>query len=208
MSGILDELASLGGVQHGCILKEGRVLASNFPSLLSENLASIARIVDRIFRGADSVRHSCNEVYFETDESYLLGFPLEGGFLVLLLTGKDVNFALIHMTVLSAAAQISMELAPPVREGATSSRAAPGRRAGGKIDYSLKPHLNGILEALTLQIGPAARICMGEGLKRWRSSCEPSRENLPRLIEILAEDIEDEYSRRDFVTALAGVGER
>ncbi|HFC53318.1 MAG TPA: hypothetical protein ENJ43_02670 [Gammaproteobacteria bacterium] len=207
MSSILEELGSLGGVYHGCIIREGSVLATTFPSLLSDNLASIARIADRIFRGAGSVRHSYNEIYFEMDENYLLGFPVEGGFLVLLLTGKDVNFALIHMTVQSAAPQIIRELAATVQESDTA-RATPPARAGGKIDQSLKPHLNEILEALTLQIGPVAKISMGEGLKRWRSSCEPVKANLPRLIDILARDIEDEVSRQDFVTSLAGIADR
>ena len=207
MNGILEELGSLGGVHHGCIVKEGHVLATTFPSLLNDNLASIARITDRIFRGAGSVKHSYNEIYFEMDENYLLGFPVEGGLMVLLLTGKDINFALIHMTVQSAAPQISREMSASLQESSAPKAAPPGR-AGAKIDHGLKPHLNEILEALTLQIGPVARISMGEGLKQWRNSYEPVKANLAQLIDILAEDIDDKGSRQEFLSSLASLADR
>ncbi len=202
MKDILEELGSLGGVYHGCIVKEGDVLATTFPSLLNENLTSIGKITDRIFKGASSVKRSYDEIYFEMEENYLLGYPVDGGIVVLLLTGKDVNFALIHMTVKSAAPQISEELASqspkdPVPPPPSASPAMQ-RPTNQKIDHGLKPYLNEILESLTLQIGPVARITMGEALKTWRSSFEPSRKNLPVLVDILAEDIDDEASRQEF----------
>ncbi len=197
MKQILEELGTLGGVYHGCIVKEGNVVATTFPSLLNDNLTSIGKITDRIFKGAGSVKHSYNEIYFEMDENYLLGYPVNGGIVVLLLTGKDVNFALIHMTVKSAGPQISRELASQLPDDVQEHPVVP-RRTNQKIDQSLKPFLNEILEALTLQIGPVARITMGEALKSWRVTFEPTRKNLPQLINILAEDIDDEVSRQEF----------
>ncbi|HHS84146.1 MAG TPA: hypothetical protein ENK38_04355 [Gammaproteobacteria bacterium] len=202
MKEILEELGTLGGVYHGCIVKEGNVLATTFPSLLNDNLTSIGKITDRIFKGAGSVKHSYDEIYFEMDENYLLGYPVDGGIVVLLLTGKDVNFALIHMTVKSAAPQISRELSSQIQEE-PSPQPTIQRRTNQKIDQSLKPYLNEILEALTLQIGPVSRITMGEALKTWRSSFEPTRKNLPMLINILAEDIDDEASRQEFIDELS-----
>ncbi len=202
MKEILEELGSLGCVYHGCIVKEGDVLATTFPSLLNQNLTSIGKITDRIFKGADSVNRSYDEIYFEMEENYLLGYPVDGGVVVLLLTGKDVNFALIHMTVKSAAPQISEEVASRARAEPVppSSPDSPAfqHRTNQKIDHGLKPYLNEILESLTLQIGPVARITMGEALKTWRSSFEPTRKNLPVLIDILAQDIDDEASRQEF----------
>jgi len=215
MKEILEELETLGGVYHGCIVKDARVVSTTFPSLLNDNLALIARITDRLFKGADSVNRSYNEIYFELDENYLLGYPLDNGAMVLLLTGKDVNFALIHMTVQSAGSQIASALdmvsqdtqagqdRPQIDEPA-SPEPAMHRRAGSKIDPALKPVLNDILEALTLQIGPVSRIIMGEALKKWRNSFEPVEKNIPMLVNILAQEIDDDVSRKEFLNVLKG----
>ena len=215
MKEILEELETLGGVYHGCIVKDARVVSTTFPSLLNDNLALIARITDRLFKGADSVNRSYNEIYFELDENYLLGYPLDNGTMVLLLTGKDVNFALIHMTVQSAAGQIASASGMDLQDTqvgqdrtgtdeAVPPAAAAHRRTGSKIDLSLKPVLNDILEALTLQIGPVSRIVMGEALKKWRSSFDPVEKNIPMLINILAQEIDDDVARQEFLNELKG----
>ncbi len=210
MKEILEELGTLGGVYHGCVVKDGHVVSTTFPSLLNDNLSLIARITDRIFKGADSVEHSYNEIYFELDENYLLGYPLENGIMVLLLTGKDVNFALIHMTVRSAGSQIANallaqsqpDLSAPVAPEAPTQPTQ--RRVNPKIDPAMKPVLNEILEALTLQIGPVSRIVMGDALKKWRSSFDPVEKNIPMLINILAQEIDDEVGRQEFLDGLKG----
>ncbi len=211
MKEILEELETLGGVYHGCVVKDGQVVSTTFPALLNDNLALIARITDRVFKGAGSVRRSYNEIYFELEENYLLGYPLDGGIMVLLLTGKDVNFALIHMTVQSAGTQIAGALAThaPLPQTEPPAEAVPGvraqsvqRRTNPKIDPSMKPLLNEILEALTLQIGPVSRIVMGEALKKWRNSFDPVEKNVPMLINILAQDIDDEAARQGFLDEL------
>ncbi len=211
MREILEELGTLGGVHHGCIVKDGQVVSTTFPALLNDNLGLIARITDRIFKGAGSIDRTYNEIYFELDENYLLGFPLQEGAMVLLLTGKDVNFALIHMTVQSAGDQIAKALATassePVKQ--ETSESVPGasahpaqNRPGSKIDPSMKPVLNEVLEALTLQIGPVSRIVMGEALKKWRSTFEPVEKNVPALINMLAKEIDDELARQEFLSTL------
>ncbi len=203
MNGILEELGTLGDVHHGCIIKDGNILATTFPPLLSDNLALIARISDRIFKGADSINCSYNEIYFEMGENYLLGFPVEGGLMVLLLTGKNVNLALIHMTIQSAAPQISSELSGSVPKNSAPRLTHQNNKTEKKIDPGLKPYLNEILEALTLRIGGVARISMAKGLKLWRGFCEPTKHNLPVLIDILAQEIEDDQAQQDFLDSLA-----
>jgi len=203
MKEILEELSAFGGVYHGCIVREGRILSTTFPSLLNENLTSIAKITDRIFKGASSVNHSYNEIYFEMEENYLLGYPIESGLIIVLLTGKSVNFALIHMTVQSASTQL-------VRDAEIASRfpeespLQPAMQNGAhpKIDQNMKPLLNEILESLTLHIGPVARITMGEALKTWRLSFKPTKKNLPVLVTILAKDIDNENARQSFLDDL------
>ncbi|MBU0498622.1 MAG: hypothetical protein KJ558_04960 [Gammaproteobacteria bacterium] len=204
MEAILKDLEQLAGVQHGCIYHNGEIQATTFPHVLDANLASMGRMLDQIFNGVESIGRTHNEIYFELDENYLVGYRIDRSFIITLLTGKDINFSLVHISVRSAAAQLKMEDARPQK----AAKAAPppptaavavAKQLSTEIDEGLKPLLRAILSALTHRLGPAAKIVFQERLDEWKFSCEPKATNLGRLIQMLAEEIADKEEKVSFI---------
>lgn len=212
MEAILRDLEQLAGVQHGCIYHNGEIQATTFPHVLDANLAAMGRMLDQIFNGVESIGKTHNEIYFELDENYLVGYRIDRSFIITLLTGKGINFSLVHISVRSAAAQLKMEdarpqkaaKAAPVAVAPASAPApalapAPTANRAGVIDESLKPQLRSILSALTHRLGPAAKIVFQERLDDWKLSYEPKAANLGHLIQMLAEEVTDKEERLSFI---------
>lgn len=210
MEAILRDLEQLAGVQHGCIYHNGEIQATTFPHVLDANLAAMGRMLDQIFNGVESIGKTHNEIYFELDENYLVGYRIDRSFIITLLTGKGINFSLVHISVRSAAAQLKMEDARPQKAAkpppapvppasAPAPAQAPTANRTGVIDESLKPQLRGILSALTHRLGPAAKIVFQERLDDWKLSYEPKATNLGHLIQMLAEEVTDKEERLSFI---------
>lgn len=206
MEEILRDLEQLAGVEHGCIYHNGEIQATTFPQVLNASLATVGRILDQVFNGVESIGRTHNEIYFELDENYLIGYRIDRKFIITLLTGKNINFSLMHISVRSAAAQLKLEAARPRKPAAVATAAAataaapaPGPRQA-EIDESLKPALRAILSALTHRLGPAARIVFHERMEEWKLSHEPTASNLGHLIRLLSQEISDEGEKSSFVT--------
>ncbi|OGT87573.1 MAG: hypothetical protein A2286_00195 [Gammaproteobacteria bacterium RIFOXYA12_FULL_61_12] len=206
MEAILKDLEQLAGVQHGCIYHHGEIQASTFPQVLNSNLASMGRMLDQIFNGVESIGKTHNEIYFELDENYLVGYRIDRNFIITLLTGKGINFSLVHISVRSAAAQLKMEDAKPhkaaARAAPVAAAAAPPPAAAPRIteiEEGLKPMLREILTALTHRLGPAAKIVFQERLDEWKYSYEPKAANLGYLIQLLSSEIADKEEKLGFI---------
>lgn len=196
MEAILKDLEQLAGVEHGCIYHRGDIKGSTFPSLLNANLAAMGRMLEQIFGGIGSIGRNHNEIYIELDENYLVGYRTEKNFIIFLLTGKNINFSLIHISVRSAANEMSLQETEAEASSSPDSRTrAPA--ASGNLE-SLRPMLSGIQEALTQRLGPVAQIVFDERLAEWQRANDATAANLGKLIRMLSEEIPDMEERLSF----------
>lgn len=196
MEAILKDLEQLAGVEHGCIYHRGDIKGSTFPSLLNANLAAMGRMLEQIFGGIGSIGRNHNEIYIELDENYLVGYRTEKNFIIFLLTGKNINFSLIHISVRSAANEMSLQETEAEASSSPDSRTrAPA--ANGNLE-SLRPMLSGIQEALTQRLGPVAQIVFDERLAEWQRANDATAANLGKLIRMLSEEIPDMEERLSF----------
>lgn len=114
MEAILKDLEQLTGVEHGCLYHGGKIVATTFPQVLDDSLAAMGKMLEQIFSGVESIGKSHNEIYFELDENYLLGYRIDRNLILTLLTSKQINFSLLHISVRSAGAALKEEaLRPP-----------------------------------------------------------------------------------------------
>ncbi len=113
MEAILKDLEQLTGVEHGCLYHGGRIVATTFPQVLDDNLAAMGKMLEQIFSGVESIGRSHNEIYFELDENYLLGYRIDRDLVLTLLTSKQINFSLLHISVRSAGAALKEEALHP-----------------------------------------------------------------------------------------------
>lgn len=114
MEDILKDLEQLTGVEHGCVYHGGRIVATTFPQVLDDNLAAMGKTLEQIFSGVESIGRSHNEIYLELDENYLLGYRIDRNLILTLLTSKQINFSLLHISVRSAGAALKeAALRPP-----------------------------------------------------------------------------------------------
>lgn len=209
MEALLRDLEQLAGVEHGCIYYQEQILASTLPAVLNANLATMGRILEQAFNAVSSIGKSHNEIYFEFDENYLVGYRTNQGYILLLLTSRKINFSLIHVSVQSAAREIALSEkgrasapAEPAAALATGREASSPPRTSPSLE-PLRPRLSAIQTALTLHLGPIAQIVFDERLSQWQLACEPTAENIPRLLRMLSEEIPDERERVQFLRGMS-----
>lgn len=206
MEAILKDLEQLAGVEHGCIYHQGQIKASTFPSVLNANLATMGRVLDQTFNGVTSIGKAHNEIYFELDDNYLVAYRTDQGYIILLLTGKRINFSLIHVSVQSAAKELKSSTGAPTGAPGQATHAvppaAPESPASASLD-SLQPKLRAVQVALTHHLGPVAQIVFEERLSQWRQAHPPTAANIVHLVRMLSEEISDERERTMFIRAVS-----
>jgi len=199
MEAILKDLEQLAGVEHGCVYHQGKIKASTFPDVLNANLMTMGRILDQTFNGVTSIGKAHNEIYFELDDNYLMAYRTDQGYIILLLTGKKINFSLIHVSVQSAA----RELTPPEGgQAGTPAQAEPPPQVASSLDQ-LQPKLRAIQVALTHHLGPVAQLVFEERLGQWRLSHQPTAANIVHLVRMLSEEISVDLERTMFTRSVS-----
>lgn len=196
METILRELQQLAGVEHGCIFHDGEIVATTFPEAQSRKLLPLGRVLDQIFNGSACIGKAQNEIFFELEKHYLLGYRIERNFIITLLTGKQINFALLHISIRSAATEIKMDV---LRDRTGRGVHRPPAPDAAEIDEEMAQVLQGIQTALTYKIGPIAEIVFEEHFERWKQEYEPTFANLGHLIRTLSDEIPDSEHQDDFV---------
>lgn len=199
MQTILNDLEMLGGVQHSCVIHQDQVHASTFPSILNDNLTGIAKVITQIFSGVEGMQRNHREIHVELEENLLIGYRLENGAILALLTDKAINLALIKTSVRAATQKLQQHLnSPAPHDPVPPIPSATPASAAVEIEID-EEALEAYLEALKLllaeYIGPAARVVFGRAHNSWHAAGEP----LPLLCERLAEFIDNESKRADFL---------
>jgi predicted regulator of Ras-like GTPase activity (Roadblock/LC7/MglB family) len=226
---VLRELQGLGGILSGCVFKEGEIIATTFENPDDASLVAAGKMFAQVSMGMESIGRGLNEILFEYEDKYLIGYPVDSEFFICLLSDKQTNFSLVRMTVQAAARKIK-KLAEnpvaarpaPVAEPAPAAAPAPKAAAAPKAtpaaaktapvaeapaadERDLEPLLQAIQRLLTENIGPAAKIVFNHALKRWRGAPGASIANIPTLAEMLAEDLSTEGERTDFLRQVDGL---
>ena len=88
-------------------------------------------------------------------------------------------------------------------EAAKSAKPAPSPE-----DADADPLLPRVLDLLTDAIGPVARVTFKQGVAQWREGNKATVGNLPKLAEILAEDLSNEKEKRTFIDAVSRLGRK
>lgn len=199
MQTILNDLEMLGGVQHSCVIYQDQVHASTFPGILNDNLTGIAKVIMQIFGGVEGMQRNHREIHVELEENLLIGYRLENGAILALLTDKAINLALIKTSVRSATQKLLEQLDTPDHSAPTPVAPTPETDATADAinmdEEALSVHLETLKLLLAEYIGPAARVVFGRANNSWRAAGEP----LPQLCERLAEFIDNESKRADFL---------
>lgn len=139
MESVLRELQGLGGILSGCVIKEGEIIASTFANPDDAGLVAAGKMFSQVSMGMESIGRGLNEILFEYEENYLIGYPIDQEFFICLLSDKQTNFSLVRMTVQAAARKIkkisedpaamARVTAPPAAAPAAAPTAAPAAEA-------------------------------------------------------------------------------
>ncbi|RVU31789.1 hypothetical protein [Neptunomonas marina] len=204
MEKILKDLELLGGIHHSCLFKEDAVDASTFPSILDENIAGACRVIRQIFMAVEGMDLDHREVFLELDENLLIGYAINSDVLLLMMTDKDVNLALINTSIRSAVPKIRKQLTPDAVEEtpatAPDKAAAKPKRPGRPWhEAELLGVMDQLREGLAVYIGPAASIVFDDAYDQWYSEHGAQKSKVAELIKVLATEIDDKSERSQFL---------
>jgi predicted regulator of Ras-like GTPase activity (Roadblock/LC7/MglB family)/uncharacterized protein YukE len=220
MSKLLQDLEKLGGIQYSCLARADGLVASTFPELLASNMSGASQVVNQIFAAVTGVGMDHREMILELDENLLMAFQVTDELVLILLTAKEVNMALINTSVRSmmprfqSEVQVSAEVSvaePPVLEAAPMPTEAPEPAPQAEPAAAEKPAENPALEAqlkglmkqleelLAEYIGPAAAIVFDDAYDSWKAKHGVRMNKIAELLKGMAIEIEEKEDRTTFL---------
>lgn len=203
MGNILKDIEQFGGIHHSFLLKGETVLASTFPEILEENLAGACRIINQIFMAVEGIGGDHREMSVELEENLLIGYRVTDDTVLVLLTDKDINQALINTSVRSALPKIASgnlgtdTAEPPVVQPTTG--AASTAPANPQAEAQLRGLMNQLRDGLAEYIGPAASIVFDDAYAQWKAQHGVHRSKIAELLKILAVEIDNKEERSRYL---------
>ena len=198
MEKVLRQLNAVPGMIGSMILDEnGHLLVHAFPvsfdpdtfsqagSLLVDSLP----VMQSYLSGIDLLDIRCKN-------GRIIIKPLKVGYLVLLST-SEVNLQLLNISLNVAVAKLDkmMGAAPDALKEPSNVMAAaiplPPPVVVPREDLQLQAKLQGMQSALAKILGPMATIIFQECLEKWRQEAPQSAANLPGLLMIIQQEIND-----------------
>lgn len=209
MSKILEDLERLGGIHHSCLLKDDQMVASTFPEILEENLMGACRVVYQVFMAVEGMGSDHREIFIELEENLLIGYLIGDDTVLVLLTDKDVNLALINTSVRSALSRLKKQPASLPAEPPIVTAAAQKPSAGGLSQALVETELMGLMgqlqEGLAEHIGPAAEIVFDDAYHQWKVTHGVRKSKIAELIKALALEIEDKADRSRYLQTAVNI---
>lgn len=208
MEKVLKDLERLGGIHHSCLVKGDELLVSTFPEVLHDNIAGACRIVSQIFMAIEGIEGNHREVFIELEENLMIGYLFSEECILVLLTEKDVNLALINTSVRSAVPTLKRELDPKYAKSAAESvptvQAAPASVTSAAGDGTLSEAAmmavaSKLKNVLTEYVGPAAGLVFDDAYINWKTTHGLSKNKIAELIKMLAVEIDDKEDRSSFL---------
>lgn len=206
MSKILEDLERLGGIHHSCLLKDDEMVASTFPEILEENLMGACRVVYQVFMAVEGMGSSHREIFIELEENFLIGYLIGDDTVLVLLTDKDVNLALINTSVRSALSRLKKQPAAlPVEPPVVTAAAQKPGLSQALVETELMGLMEQLQEGLAEHIGPAAEIVFDDAYHQWKVTHGVRKSKIAELIKALALEIEDKADRSRYLQTAVNI---
>jgi len=210
-SKLSDIIASLPEVSGGFLYspdkgiysnQTGSVVSDTALQQVSLKLTKIVSMLSIHFNDTGGVRITFNNLI-------LFGMKIEEGNWLFLLHQPSLSPGMIKMTVQMA---LNIQAEDPLSEPAAqvpsdSPETAADDGSDGEAlmasvldpDSELSKPLLAIQEELATHIGPVAELIFGDSVAAWCTNSSHSLEDLPELIAVLKEEIDDESDRKIFL---------
>lgn len=213
---LLEEFQLLGGVRHVCLAEQGEVALSTFPSLLNESLAGAARVMNMMLSSTPDEHSGFSEVHIEMDDSQLMAITLDDTHQLILMTDREINYALVGTAVRAAKPRLrqlaqtattgqpqSQPQVAPVdapKEPPKLTEIAQPSAAHAEPQQRFNQHISALEPLLAEFVGPAAKVL----LQRVRSSWPEGESNLsvrdlPAFCQQLAKYLDTDEQQSQFL---------
>jgi predicted regulator of Ras-like GTPase activity (Roadblock/LC7/MglB family) len=219
MSKLLLDLEKLGGIQYSCLANADGLVASTFPELLASNLSGASQVVNQIFSAVTGVGMDHREMIIELEENLLMAFQVTDELVLVLLTAKEVNMALINTSVRSmmprflSESQVKADVEPPLLNVAQAevplvsdlpletrtSQPVPKPAENPALEAQLKGLMQQLQELLAEYIGPAASIVFDDAYDTWKAKHGVRMNKMAELLKGMAIEIEEKSDRTTFL---------
>lgn len=195
MDKILQSINRLKGVNYACIYKDEAILGSTFPAEKQPAIEASLEVIEQIFSALQAIGKKHDELYFSIGNKYLASYWMENAYIAILLTEKKINLPMLHMGIRSANKKLqTLAATQPPKQPVSTKKSEINASQPSKYQQSIK----GIKELLTEYLGPAAGIVCDDAMLKWQETYLPNEPNLPHLIEIIQQEIDDENDQQNF----------
>lgn len=211
MEQILHDLKSVQGVTGAYVLNsKGQILVNTLPPIFKPpKLLNMGKSLIKIYAAGKLNFPDISEIFVTFEESILiLRVVVEKTFIIVVCEPSlNVNLVTLSLNMIMEDLKQSIDSLPgdaaPLTtssQPAAQSEPVPtpqeeppkGKKASAKELVEAGPlatELQGIQTSLAKVLGPMAKIILLESIEKWQGICIPSRETLPKLVDILTLEI-------------------
>lgn len=203
MESLLNELDSVKGLTGAYIYQSpGTILLNTLPSVFKPaRLLSMGKSLAKIHGAGALSLPDLSDVVLNFDESTVITRSVADKTWLIILGEPDLNVNMVTLSVNLLLDDFKGSFALPAGGGTTgfpvpahslpSGSARPASPKDLLERGPLAPDLQAMQSALAKVIGPMAKIIFSECLEKWLQQTTPSREKLPRLTELVFQEIAD-----------------
>jgi hypothetical protein len=204
-----DIIASLPEVAGGFLYAPDKGIYSNQTAGIANDgsLQQVSMKLTKIVSMISVHFHDTGGIRVCFKDLILFGTVIEDGHWLFLLHQPSLSLGMIKMTV-----QMALNIEPDVTPQSQLSEVSQdvtdsniNTSATEDImeillapESELREPLTGIQKQLALHIGPVAELVFQDSVEIWAGNATPSLENLPELISMMEEEIDDDDDRKTF----------
>jgi len=208
---LTDIIASLPEVAGGFLYAPDRGIYSNQTNGIAadESLQKVGQKLTKIVSMLAVHFHDTGAIRVNFRDLVLFGTAVNDGHWLFLLHQPALSPGMLKMTV-----QMALNIEPvvtpqeqiqEVAHNTTNAVSAPKDNIMEILlaeESELKDPLSKVQEQLAHYIGPVAELVFEDSVEIWAANATPSLENLPQLLSMLAEEIDDDGDRDKFNNCL------
>lgn len=211
MNTVLDEIKTIPGIIGGFVFGVTHgIQMNNLPPVFKEtNLNKIGKVLDKIYRSSRVGSPDITELSLYYEESTIIVRPLGKTAYLIIMSEPSLNQNLITMSMNMVADEIiqmgeTLDSAAENLDSNTQTQPVKEISAEEIINNSpLSEQLCGMQTALLKIIGPMAKIIFKDAINAWIGSNNPSESSLPRLVEILLNEINNSEREEKYLKMIA-----
>ena len=211
MNTVLDEIKTIPGIIGGFVFGVTHgIQMNNLPPVFKEtNLNKIGKVLDKIYRSSKVGSPDITELSLYYEESTIIVRPLGKTAYLIIMSEPSLNQNLITMSMNMVADEIiqmgeTLDSAAENLDSNTQTQPVKEISAEEIINNSpLSEQLCGMQTALLKIIGPMAKIIFKDAINAWIGSNNPSESSLPRLVEILLNEINNSEREEKYLKMIA-----